>query len=142
MRTLSSRLPGHGPGVGAGFTLIEVLIALVILSTGIVLVLRAFDTSIVALSESRDELRSDMLIREKLASVRSGGRETLRAAGGSRGSFDPPYQQYLWETEVDADPQGRPGVSLVTVTVWRSGTGLRRSVATLLKHPEEDEEDA
>ncbi len=43
------------------FTLIELLVTVVILSTGIVLILQAFQTSMVALAESRDVMRSAAL---------------------------------------------------------------------------------
>ena len=53
----------------AGFTLIELLVSVVILSTGIVLVLEAFQTAMVALGDSRDVLMQDMLARERMAAV-------------------------------------------------------------------------
>lgn len=58
------------PAIG-GFTLIEVLVALVILSTGIVLVLRAFETALAASERSRDSMIATMLVREKLNQVES-----------------------------------------------------------------------
>ena len=51
----------------AGFTLIEVLVTLVILSTGIVVVLQAFDVAVAALGEARDTLWANAIVREKLA---------------------------------------------------------------------------
>ena len=56
--------------VCGAFTLIEVLISLVILSTGIVMVLRAFNTSLFALRESRNALIANILIRDKIEQAR------------------------------------------------------------------------
>lgn len=55
----------------SGFTLVEVLVSIVILSIGIVVVLQAFQTSLTALSESRNVLRSSTFARRKLAEIDS-----------------------------------------------------------------------
>ena len=47
------------------FTLIEVLIAIAILSTGIVFIMSTFDASVIALSTSQDTLRMMRLARKK-----------------------------------------------------------------------------
>jgi hypothetical protein len=57
------------PGKALSFTLIEVLITLVILSTSIVLVLRAFGTAAAALGESRDCLWTSLLAKEKITEI-------------------------------------------------------------------------
>ena len=50
-----------------GFTLVEVLVTLVVLSTGIVMVLQAFETSLVALADARSSLWGTFLARQKTA---------------------------------------------------------------------------
>ncbi len=118
---------GSVPWMSEGFTLIEVLVSVVILSTGIVLVLSAFETSLVALSEARDALRASALIEMRLAEIRS-----KAAIGGdvssSSGSFDSPYQAYMWRVVREstgishADRRGTNTLVQVTVTVGREGS--------------------
>ena len=83
--------------------LIEVLIALVILSSGIVLVLRAFQTSVTALGEARREPESEsFLIREKISDVTLAAIETGSIpAGTSRGTFDPPDEDREWTVHAE-----------------------------------------
>jgi prepilin-type N-terminal cleavage/methylation domain-containing protein len=85
----------------AGFTLIEVLVAVVILSTGIVLVLQAFNTQLVALGASREILYSHMLAREKLAELENEAIvEGKIERGTSNGRFSGEHENYLWQLNV------------------------------------------
>jgi|GEM_PF-5606712 len=65
-----------------GFTLLEVLVTLVILSVGIVVVLQAFQTSIVALEAARDSLRMELLLKEYLAETEGAVRQSGSAETG------------------------------------------------------------
>lgn len=137
------------PSGAAGFTLVEVLISLVILSTGIVLVLQALDTSVVALAESRDTLWASLLLRETLDDV-----DAFRARHGkalpsaSRGTFSGRYANFAWEREV-RDAVGPGGGRLdsgdagelkdVIVTVWRTGSDRTYTAATRFHVPEDAE---
>jgi len=121
------------------FTLIEVLVSMVILATGIVLILRAFETSVIALGEARDALRATSLLEAKLAEIRadtatSGGR-TL----SSRGSFDAPYSDYSWTVESQstgitrADRRGTNALEEVSVAVRRNGSKATYTAATYVR---------
>ena len=91
-----------------GFTLIEVLVAVVILSIGIVFVLQAFETAIAALRESRETVRGVMLVDLQMADqVRHLAFEG-RGGMGEFGTFDAPYSGYQWETrsETQIEHQG------------------------------------
>ncbi|MDE0837495.1 MAG: prepilin-type N-terminal cleavage/methylation domain-containing protein [Kiritimatiellae bacterium] len=83
-----------------GFTLIEVLVSLVVLSTGIVLVLRAMGTSAGALSAARVTSRSVWLADQRLAEI-----DIARAAGETvateRGDFLDPFTSYRWAIDVE-----------------------------------------
>jgi prepilin-type N-terminal cleavage/methylation domain-containing protein len=72
-----ARHRGERQSATAAFTLIELLVTVVILSTGIVLILQAFQTSMVALAESRDGMRSaalgHALVVQGELDARSGG---------------------------------------------------------------------
>ena len=130
-------------GCGFGFTLIEVLVALVILSTGLVLVLRAFETSMAALSEARDALRASLLIREQMGEAEAAQRE----AGGdmlsaSDGRYIGRYSDFRWEREVHPFPvlgdtgiEGEAAAELaeVTITIRKDGSDQTYSATTLLR---------
>ena len=87
-----------------GFTLIEVLVSLVVLSTGIVLVLRAMGTSAAALSAARVTSRSVMLSDQHLAEI-----DIALAAGETvateRGDFPDPFSSYRWATDVEGSSE-------------------------------------
>ena len=125
----------RGTGPADGFTLVEVLVAMVILATGIVLVLRAFETSLTALAEARDALQSTLLIRNKIAEVEAEalGDASLSSAGGGF-SEEYGYSGSVSVTAVDGATlasRDEPRVlHEVTVTVWRTGTDRQRSMTT------------
>ncbi len=85
----------------SAFTLIELLVTVVILSTGIVLILQAFQTSMVALAESRDGMRSAALAH---ALVLQG---ELNARGGGADIDDhilrTRYPDYWWRVDTHSD---------------------------------------
>lgn len=117
--------PRAPAGTDRGFTLIEVLVALVILSTGIVVVLGAFETSLVALGEARDTVRAARILREALADARvaaqSGGAAGLTAAAGRLEAPDG------WDGRLETEPllpaAGRGGT---TNRLYRVGVRASR----------------
>lgn len=117
---------GTGVGTATGFTLIELLVSIVILTTGIVVVLEAFQTSLTALQETRQSLFSDLLIRQRMSHVEEGIQSVVRRAPVSGyGSFAGEFSAYRWSQHVSTDAAAAPaaegGGSLadVTVSVWR-----------------------
>ena len=132
------------------FTLIEVLVSMVILSTGIVLLLGAFETSLAALGRSREALWTDTLIRQAMA-----GLDTWLAAHPgtapqpSVGRCGGRYRDFRWRQQVTRvePPAGIPAADQdtaalfeVTVTVWREGSDSRGSAVTYVAvRPEEEE---
>lgn len=128
--TCLSQIAGHRAiNRRHGFTLIELLVTLVVLSTGIVLVLQAFETAAVALSESRDAMRADLLIRQKI--------ETLSAEPGNQsagsGAFRPPYDNYRWKASHRDINQDGYSIDLVTVSVWRHNSKAIYAASTYLR---------
>lgn len=120
-----------------GFTLVELLVALVILSTGIVLVLQAFQSSLSALGAARDGLLSDMLVRQVLAEAEQEVRSRPAVTLASRaGRFVGEYADFAWQREVQTEPApaGLPGriapAMRLTVSVWRAGSSARQTVVT------------
>ncbi len=112
----------------SAFTLVEVLVAVVILSTGIVSVLHAYNASLVALGVARDRLWSTALIKEKLTEL-----ETAVADGddpmglSSKGWFDEPRDAFRFDVSVEdcqlpvAASEKVGGLHEIRVTVWRDG---------------------
>jgi type II secretion system protein I len=125
------------------FTLIEVLVTLVILSTGIVLVLRAFETSLSALGEARDCLVESVLIRQKMSDLSVAARDPQTSELRSdRGVFSGRYDGYEWDLQVEkedvavagvpADGKSSNTLNRVSLAVWRSGSTKKNSVVTCL----------
>ena len=119
--------PRHLPRCAA-FTLIEVLIALVILSTGIVVVLQAFQTSATALGDARDTLRATRLIADKLSELDANG----AAAAAGTGVCADPLSSFRWRVSTGPAGGGLPEGQLnqVTVEVWRESSRVRQSLST------------
>lgn len=122
-----------------GFTLIEVLVAVVILSLGIVAVLRGMSSASIALRASGETLRTEALsddLLTTLAAGLSGGSNALPLAAGR---FADPYEAYGWEWE--HHPLPVPGalsmsgaasqvLCEVAVSVWRNDEPERRRTRT------------
>lgn len=101
----------------SGFTLIEVLITVVILSTGIVLVLQAFQTSATALGAARDAMRATHLLRGMVETIARDGLAAVPASG----ACPAPYGAYACRVTAAAgggeSPEGGQ-VQQITVDVW------------------------
>ena len=103
------------------------LIAVTILSVGIVTVLCAFHTSLSALGSVREGLWAGMLIREKMAALEGAARDGDDSAmRSSKGQFGGVYADFRWETAVSdmALPEGSEddrscALKRVDVWVWR-----------------------
>lgn len=127
-RTPAARRPRRAcAGPRPGFTLIEVLVAVAVLATGIVLVLEAFQTSFAALNDARHALRKSSLARGKIGELTDRGRRGDLPDGTARGAFEEPYAAYAWETTVRAVREGAASSNrLKRLTVRVSTTPARR----------------
>jgi prepilin-type N-terminal cleavage/methylation domain-containing protein len=135
-----------------GFTLIEVLVSLVILSVCLVAILGAFQVSLRALAESRESLISTMLLAERLADIRG---SVLANPGQpvpcSIGHFAGDYSDYQWEQESTGMPtpslegmegQGRGVLYGVVLRVWRGGSDRKHVMSTLVWAGKKDRTDS
>lgn len=138
------RTGAQGCGNRRGFTLIEVLITLVILSTGIVIVLEAFQTSLVALNAAREHLRATSLLEQKTSEI---GLEVLAGTrGGGRMSEiieQEPFRGFRCDSSVSrVDGQGagvsEAGIGLyeIRATISKAGSSAEVTGVTRIARPE------
>jgi hypothetical protein len=120
-----------------------VLITLVILSTGIVLVLRAFETSLFALGESRIALRGAMLVREKMAEIQQTALRDgkLEPSLSSERLDQAPYKGFRRQCTIrvasDQPTAGENGILyLASVTALRDGSASTVSSSTYVFVPQ------
>ena len=108
----------------SAFTLIELLVTIVILSTGIVVILQAFQTSMVALAQSRDSMRSAALQHALLVQAEL----DVMGLGGNSGVTDQVLRQRYpnFEWRVDSQGDASPGC---TNAPW-----LRHDVRVIVRH--------
>lgn len=96
-----------------GFTLIEVLVATVILAIGLLAALTAFSMAARASGASRNDTVVPLLAEEKLAEVQMTPRDEL-VAGEWSGDFGDQYPGYSWEVRISQqDELHRVSVDLV-----------------------------
>ncbi len=107
-----------------GFTLLEVLLATVILAGGLLIVLQAINRSIRGVALSRQYTIASLLAQQKLAELEAG----LLSAGETEGDFGEEYPDYLWEISVMG--RGELDVDLEEVTLVVSWAGRSLSVTT------------
>lgn len=121
----------------SGFTLLEVLVATVILAAGVVLISQSISRGIWGLALSRQYTTATFLAQQKLAELVAG----IISANETRGDFGEEYPSYSWE--LDFADVGDPMLDLeeVTLTVrWDAGRGERSVVVTTLREPFQEEE--
>lgn len=134
IRKYSIRQARH-PKTGA-FTLIEVLVAMVLLSTVIISIIMGFQSAITALGEARDCIWANRIIGEKMDEMR------IAAMGGKMpdfgiraGKYPVYYGDFRWETRMENSVPGSPSSYLfsfcsVTITAWRENSTRKYSVTT------------
>lgn len=119
----------RGQGLERGVTLVEVLLAVVVLSVGLVGVLRAYAASLGALEVSRETVVTIELLKEKMADVEQemidqGG----ISAGSASGRFDGKFADYNWAWGTTATAQ--EGLYELTMSVVRADGARQVSLVT------------
>jgi prepilin-type N-terminal cleavage/methylation domain-containing protein len=105
-----------------GFTLVEVLVALVISATAIILIAQGFSVGAGASSNARQATRAAMLAEMKMSEFESGEQSLTSSTPGDFRDLGHP--EYKWEATIDPDSFG---TSRVTVTVTWQGRGGEQS---------------
>ena len=87
-----------------GFLLLEVMVSIVVITGGLLFVMRVYSTAKNALNTSRTLFKSSLLLEEKIFDFEEKG---MIAEDTDRGSFRDP-KDYSWEVEAAAlAPQGQ-----------------------------------
>ena len=112
-----------------GITLVEVLLAVVVLSVGLAGVLRAYAASIGALEVSRETVITIELLKEKMADVEQ---EMIEqggiSAGSASGRFDGKSVDYNWAWGTTTTAQ--EGLCELALTVTRTDGSRQVSLVT------------
>lgn len=105
-----------------GFTLIEIMVSIAILSSGLVLILQGFTHSLNALAVSENNLKATLLAEEKVTQMQISAKQSkdafLRGLDGQT-SFD--SIKYKWETKVTADEKYEYLNKVLTIISWEEG---------------------
>lgn len=94
---------------GSGFTLLEVMIALAIMSGVILTVISSFNYHLGVVNRDREETIAVILARAKLDDP------NFMAIDGGKGTFAPDWPDIAWKTVIK--PTEFPGVNRLTFTV-------------------------
>lgn len=127
------------------FTLIEVMLAVAILSIGLVLVVRSYVTSLRAIKASQNFLIANLLLEEKIWEKQEEG---MRRRGEAtfeeeEGKFDPPFEGYSYNIKFEPQDfppqyQGALYKTLFTVSWQERGRGQSSSSVTFLRSKKEE----
>ena len=108
----------------AGFTLLEVMIAVAFIGIALVAVIRTQSQGIRLSDEARFISQAVFLAKDVLARTQA---EADLTPGGDSSTFEEPLDQFAWQREI-TEMAGLPGILQVKVRVFRRGeapeTGL------------------
>lgn len=122
----------RAPGRHTGFTLIEMIIAAIVLVVGVAGALGAISASTRTGAYASQIQTAALLAQRQLAETASQP-DTLSSGGDQEGSFDEPYSNYHWKQSVEATEYQNLFKVTVTVT-WGSGPNpSQREVTTFLR---------
>ncbi len=94
---IAAPFPGPLPD-RAGFTLLEVMVAVAIIAIAFVSLLGSQSQSISIAEISRFEITASLLARQKLAELESGDFADVQSG---QGDFEDPFADFSWQAEVD-----------------------------------------
>jgi type II secretion system protein I len=115
------------------FTLVEVLLAVAILSLGIVGVLAAYAKSADTLRIAQDHIEAFALLKQKMSEIETDVRRgRYLASGRSEGEFEGAMASYTWELEVSQGPAEY--LDAVVLTVKHKNRERTYALATYLEN--------
>lgn len=120
MLSLRKGLSAMSSSKNKGFTLLEVMLAVTILSVGLVMVVRSYVTSLRAIKTSREFLTANLLLEEKIWQEEQ---ERTRPEGfipqEKQDEFDPPFAGFNYKISFEQE-ENLPSLYKSTFEVfWR-----------------------
>jgi type II secretory pathway pseudopilin PulG len=109
-----------------GFTLVEALVAGMILALGVAVIGTSVSRAYGSLSDARDERRAAMLLDELLTKIDLIGPARIASEGPRQGQFDDADERFSWSIDIQSRPQGH--LYEVTVTLSWPSDGRHKSV--------------
>lgn len=113
-----------------GFTLLEVIVAVVIVSSALVGWLATYGAELRTLSQARIVAIAVELAEDRITAIELNASDRLPALPDSLegGTFSAPFSDYTWT----AQSQSVPGTNLAEVTVRVNGPGAGHELTTVL----------
>ena len=107
----------------AAFTLVEMTVALVVLSVGVLAIWNVFSAATWA-SQHQQRVRTALLLGESMLAEIS--LIPPRQFGRESGHFEPPHEGFLWVREVQSGPAD--SLAQIVVRVYWNERGSQRSI--------------
>ncbi|MBI5038651.1 MAG: prepilin-type N-terminal cleavage/methylation domain-containing protein [Nitrospirae bacterium] len=104
-----------------GFTLLEVMVALLIIATSFIVLLHSRNQSVIAADYARHMTIATLLATEKMGEMEQGGIDTT---GEDSGNFGEAYPEFLWRTIISDTPYEQVREVRVEIS-WGEGKGHR-----------------
>ncbi len=123
-----------------GFSLVEVLLAMSILSFGLVGVLRAYEGSVEVLEAGQYTIDMSNLLRMKMAEVEQDILENTKLTGASSGRFKGTFADFKWRWSVKPILlEDREGLNELTLTVSHADRPRADSLVTYYVEKKKEE---
>lgn len=121
----------HRRGRHTGFTLIEMIIAALILVLGVAAAMGAISASTNTEAYANQIQTASLLAQRQLAELATQP-DTLAGGGDQEGNFDEPYSNYHWKATVESSDYQNLFKVTMTVT-WGAPRTYQRVVTTYLR---------
>ena len=109
-------------GRSKGFTLIEIMISVAILSFGLILILQGFTHSLNILSISENNLQATLLAEEKIAQLQIDAKQNeYEFLTDLSGELKLNNIEFNWETRITPDGEYQDLNSVLTIISWKEG---------------------
>ena len=104
-----------------GFTLLEVMVALLIIATSFIVLLHSRNQSVIAADYARHMTIATLLAAEKMGEMEQG---ELSNTGEDIGNFGEGYPEFMWRTAISDTPYEQVREVRIEVS-WGEGKGHR-----------------
>ena len=109
-------------GKNRGFTLIEIMVSIAILSLGLILILQSFAYSLNALRICRNNLEATLLAEEKMSQMQIIAQQTRGSLlSGIEGESSLGNIEFKWEIDAVQDEEYVNLYKVASTTSWKEG---------------------